>query len=197
MDSDRHSNFNSFWTDNPGQHAHHDVLDQPRQQPQLSARSPISHVGHTDIPQGVRKMTLEHGPPNAKVIMRGVDGSVMAHLDSQVANSASPTVAIQGTQAVGSIQVIVPGVEVGTCNIATAQPWINTTQHLQVDIQVRDGQVLCGLANRAVAGVYPDRSAVTDSTRCMYVAGENGAPGGIQCRLDVTGSNADYLSRRS
>ncbi|MCH9717635.1 MAG: hypothetical protein K0U52_11190 [Gammaproteobacteria bacterium] len=197
MDFKRHSDFPSFWVDEPGSDAHHDVLDQPRQQPQVSGRSPISHVGHTEIPQGIRKMTLEHGPANAKIIMRGANGSVMAALDAAQMKDPTPSVPIRGNQDIASIQVIVPGVETGTCNIAAAQPWINTTSHLQVDIQVHDGQVLCGLANRAIAGVYPDRSAVSDSTRCMYVPGENGAPGGLQCRLDVTGSNQEYLSRRS
>jgi hypothetical protein len=137
-----------------------------------------------------RLLTLGEGSTHdAQIIVRGVDGSVLAALHGAQIAHPQKTVAIRGRQHIGSIEVLVPGAAPGMCDLRQAAGWLGQADHLQVDVTVsKDGRALCGLANRGSADTFPDRAASTPGTRCMYV------DGAVHCGVDPS---ATLLSRRS
>ena len=143
-----------------------------------------------------RKLTLgENSHPDAQVIVRGVHGDIIAVLHGSQMPHQVKTVPIKTRQDIQSIEVFVEG-KSGTCDVLQSAGWLDTTNHLQVDVAVKNGQVLCGLSNRASANQFPDREATTPGTVCRYIMGENNKEGSVQCRADF-GSNAELVGRRS
>lgn len=164
---------------------------------QSAGLAPSAGINTIGQPQS-RKLTLGEGStPNAQILVRGVDGSIIAVLHGAQIPHLQKAVAIRGRQDIQSIEVSVPGAAPGMCDLRQAAGWLDITDNLQVDVTVANGQVLCGLANRSSAGSYPDRDGTTVGTTCLYVPGEGGQSGAVQCRADFGQSRQELFQRRS